>query len=187
MGANFRYDYRAADTLKGASALQSRLYSGWTGLVSLGASAIFAGLAISGYVIAQSSDKSLLEKLAIVILGVWVGHSIWCLLVGRYNRWAFKRLSGVAALDGQDVSISLSDEGFHWSMANSESFVRWPGIDRVIVYFDDLYVVIGSNAIVLPQRVFAQESERNEAHRFMLDRISSDARRRSDAPPEKVA
>ena len=96
------------------------------------------------------------------------------------NRWSMERLGGAAAAEDFEIAISFREDGVHFRTASVTAHSLWSGIDRIIDSHGSIYVVTGVAIQFVPARCFASDEERRAVLAFARERLSEQARQRSN-------
>jgi len=178
METRFSLDYRSAEAVAGRRLLNRTIYAGRRWISS---AAIFVPGALYVAFAFYSNWSGWLGRYTLEIV---VGVGILLLIYIRFaapvlNRRLFRRISGVADLEGRLVDYEFSDEGYRIRTQHFEGFQRWAGVDRMIDDGDMLLFVIGPNANHLPRRAFSSRDQRRAFIAWAVGRLTPQARARS--------
>ena len=97
----------------------------------------------------------------------------------RLNQRDFARATGVAELEGREVSYEFGEDGYRIRTEHFEGFQKWAGVDRIIEEGGMILIVLGPNANFLPKRLFASAAERRDFVAWAVSHLSPAARLRS--------
>ncbi len=178
MQRDYVLDYRGAEAQQSRRLLQRTLYGGgrmgvaWAIIVPVVA---YLGFAVHAYFTLWLGDMT---ATAIIAAGV-VLLSYIRLAAPWLNRRRFAKLSGVASLEGRQVSYTFEEEGFRIQTEHFEAFQKWAGVDRIIVRDGMVMIVLGPNANFLPARLFPSKDARREFTAWLLQKLTPEARARS--------
>ncbi len=178
MQREFVLEYHGAEAARSRRLLHRALYGGrgpgiaWAIVVPAIAYLAFAAYA---YVTLWPGDMT-----ATVIIATGIALLAYIRLAAPWlNRRRFARLSGVASLEGRQMTYAFEEEGFRISTEHFEAFQKWPGVDRIIVRDGMVMIVLGPNVNFLPARLFPSNEARREFVAWILQKLTPEARARS--------
>lgn len=180
MGVQRQYalEYRSAEAARSRRLLQRSLYGGgrmevaWAIIIPVVAYLCFAGHAYLTLWLGEIAAPVIIAA-GMVLLGYIRLAAPWL------NRRRFAKLSGVASLEGRQVSYTFEEEGFRIQTEHFEAFQKWAGVDRIIVRDGMVMIVLGPNANFLPARLFPSKDARREFTAWLLQKLTPEARARS--------
>jgi hypothetical protein len=173
----FILDYRGAEAARSRRLLHRTLYGGdraasWA--IVLPAIAYLA-FSAHAYFTLWPGDLS-----ATVIVGAGVVLLAYIRLAAPWlNRRRFARLSGVASLEGRQVTYAFEEHGFRIYAEHFDAFQKWAGVDRIIALDGMVMIVLGPNANFLPARMFQSSDAQREFVAWALQKLTPEARARS--------
>jgi len=99
---------------------------------------------------------------------------------GRLRRGGSGLPPSVQAQEGLKVTFEFSDDGYRITSDYFEGFQRWPGVYCILADETLIVFLISDIGHVLPVRALASADERASFLRWALDRLSPEARARSE-------
>jgi len=179
METRFTIDYRSSEAAASRRILNHALYS--RGLRWLSAAAILAPAALYLVFAFHANWTAWMGEYTVTgIVGVGILLLAYIRFAApRVNRRLFRRVSGVAALEGRKIEYQFSDEGYRIRTEHFEGFQKWAGVDRIVERDGMVLIVLGPNANFLPARAFSSDAERGEFITWVLARLTPEAREKS--------
>jgi hypothetical protein len=175
----FTCDYRSGEAAASRRILNRAIYN--RGLRWLSASAILAPAVLYLVFAFHANWTAWMGEYTVTgIVGVGLLLLIYIRFAApRINRSLFRRVSGVAALEGRKIEYEFGDEGYRIRTEHFEGFQKWAGVDRIVEKDGMVLIVLGPNANFLPARMFSSAAERGEFIAWALARLSPEAREKS--------
>ena len=177
METRFTLDYRNAEAAQSRRALSRALNRGhrWGSAAIVIPAILYVGFAVHAWATLWAGSYT---ATAIIAAGL-VLLAYVRITAPILNRRRLARVSGVRDLEGRQVAYTFTEEGFHIQTEHFEGLQKWAGVDRILVDQGTVIIVLGMNAHFLPGRVFTSAWQRHEFVAWALQKLTPEARSRS--------
>lgn len=176
---SFSFDYRGAEAVAHSRMLTRSLYTQGSRtsatMLALAPAVALFGAALLGFRLGWWGDYGVTA----LVVAAGGGIVLSRLTTQLVNARAYRKISGVASNEGMDVTYAFGDEGYAIRTPHFDGLQRWTGVDRIVAGGGAVMFVVGAHAHTVPARCFATTTERDDFLRWVLEKLTPEARARS--------